>query len=136
MNYLLDTNVLRELVSRRPSRSVARRLSEIPVDCLFTSALCIAELRIWVRRGGDPGERWNRILERVLPNLNEVLPFGQGDALSAGDLLFDMQERGWSLPPLDGLIAATALHHGMTVVTRNVRDFDRVPGLRIENWFE
>ncbi len=136
MNYLLDTNILREFVRLRPDRNVARRLSQTPKENLFTSALCIAELRVWSRRGDDPGQRWEKVLSRITPNLTAALPFNEGVAISAGDLLFDLQSAGWSLPPIDGLIAATALKHGMILVTRNLRDFDRIPGLVLENWFE
>jgi predicted nucleic acid-binding protein len=134
MNYLLDTNILRETTGARPDIAVHRRVTETPKDQLFTSAICMTEMRIWTRRSDNPGKRWERV-QFCVRNVT-VLPFDAEDAKSAGDLIFDLQKRGLPLDGPDALIAATALRHGMTLVTRNTRHFDRVPYLRIENWFE
>ena len=134
MNYLLDTNILRESIGPQPQISVLRRVTETPRNRLFTSVICLMELRVWTRRSDNPGKRWERV-ESCASNVT-VLPFDEEDAVSAGDLIFDLEKRGVPLDGPDALIAATALRHGMTLVTRNTRHFDRVPDLRIENWFE
>jgi len=134
VNYLLDTNILRESIGPQPQISVLRRVTETPRNRLFTSVICLMELRVWTRRSDNPGKRWERV-ESCASNVT-VLPFDEEDAVSAGDLIFDLEKRGVPLDGPDALIAATALRHGMTLVTRNTRHFDRVPDLRIENWFE
>ena len=134
MNYLLDTNIIRETAGPRPHRGVLRKVTETPRSQLFTSAICLAELRLWSRRSDNPGKRWDRI-EACLRYVT-VLPFDDHDALHAGDLLIDLERRGLPLDDPDVLIAATALRHNYVLVSRNVRHFDRISGLRLENWFE
>lgn len=135
MSFLLDTNILREAVKPKPHPGVHRRITRASADDLYTSAVCMAEIRDWTRGGENPGERWKRVEICLLRNV-EVLPFALEDALHAGDLLFDLASSGQPISAVDSLIAAAALRHGFTLVTRNVRHFDRIPNLSLENWFE
>lgn len=67
--------------------------------------------------------------------LVNVLPFGPREARCAAGVRADLEEVGTPIGPIDTLIAGTALAHGAILVTRNVREFERVPGLRVEDWF-
>jgi tRNA(fMet)-specific endonuclease VapC len=132
--YLLDTNVLSELMRRSPNPHVETRFESEPA-ALFTSAICLEEIRYGAKIG-PPGNRlWQRAEIDVLPHV-AVLELDEAVALLAGDLRAEWKLRGTPVGYRDGLIAATAHAHGLTVVTRNVRHFDHVTGLKIENWFE
>lgn len=134
-DFLLDTNILSETLRPRPNLALHKRLSSTLGDRLFTSSICLVELRVWACRGPDPGARWERVKNSILPNI-KVLDFQPADAECAGDILCDLETSGRPSPHLDAFIAATAIRHGMTLVTRNVRHFQHVRGLQVDNWFE
>ncbi len=133
MSYLLDTCVLSETVRPRPDEGVMRWLSGLPDDVLHISVLCIGELRkgIEVMTEGARRERLRLWLEHDLPQWfgDRVLPIDEAVAERWGLL---QAQAGRTLPAIDSLLAATALHHGLRLVTRNVRDF-RMDGLEIVN---
>jgi predicted nucleic acid-binding protein len=132
--FLLDTNVLSELVRARPHPRVLTRFETTPGEELFTSALCIEEIRFGCRLIPEGESKWRKILAKVLRRVVAVdLDFAT--AVRAGELRADWKLRGTPRSYGDGLIAATALVAGLTLVTRNTRHFDHVTELRIENWF-
>jgi predicted nucleic acid-binding protein len=102
---------------------------------LFTSAICLEEIR-YGAMVAPPGNRlWERAEANVLPYLT-VLPLDEVLAIFAADLRAEWKRRGTPVAYGDGLIAATAKGRGLTLVTRNVRHFAHVPAMKIENWFE
>jgi len=132
--YLIDTNVLSEVLKKRPEPRVIARLRDIAALSLFTSAVCVTELRYGARRhpGGDG--LWQRIAREVLSRV-QILPLGEAEALRAGDLLAELESAGQPIGIEDVLIGATALVGSLTVATRNVRHFRRLPGLSVESWW-
>ena len=132
--YLLDTNVLSEVIRRRPEPSVLARLRQIAPGSVFTSVVCVTELRYGARRRPGAEARWERIAREVLSRVR-ILPFGEEEALRAGDLLADLEAAGQPIGIEDVLIGATALAGSLTVATRNVRHFRRLPGLAVESWW-
>jgi len=132
--YLLDTNVLSEVIKKQPEPSVLARLREIAPDSVFTSVVCVTELRYGARRRPGAEVLWERIAREVLSRVR-VLPFGEREALRAGDLLAELETAGQPIGIEDVLIGATALAGSLTVATRNVRHFRRLPGLTVECWW-
>lgn len=132
--YLLDTNVLSELLKKRPESAVVRALNVIPAQDLYTSSICVMELRRGSRRHHDAEKLWARI-ERELIARVQILAFGEHEAVLAGDIGALLAEQGSPIGTEDALIAATAMGHGLTVATRNVSHFSRVPTLRVINWW-
>jgi predicted nucleic acid-binding protein len=133
VSYLLDTNVLSELVRPRPDARVIRWFREVPGETLHLSVLTLGEIRSGIERL-RPGTRKEKLrlwLETELPAWFEdrVLPVDAAVADRWGRLL---AAAGRSLPAIDGLLAATALHHELRLVTRNAEDFD-FPGLEVVN---
>ena len=91
--YLLDTNVLSEVIKKRPEPSVLARLREVAPGSVFTSVVCVTELRYGARRRPGAQVLWERIAREVLSRVR-VLPFGEPEALRAGDLLADLEAAG------------------------------------------
>jgi predicted nucleic acid-binding protein len=132
--YLLDTNILSELVRRLPDPLVESRFESEP-ERLFTSVICLEEIRFGTRIGPPGNKLWERMEADVLPHLS-VLALDAAAAILAGDLRAEWKTLGTPAGYRDGLIAATAKAHRLVLVTRNVRHFDHVSGLTVENWFE
>ena len=131
--YLLDTNVLSELLKRAPAEALVRRLREHPPETLFTSVVCVMELRYGVMRRPDRETFWQRVHAEVLSRV-QVLGFGEREALAAGELLAHLKRAGRPIGIEDVLIAATAHVHGSTVVTHNTKHFQSLPHVKVEDW--
>ena len=128
--YLLDTNVLSDLV-RRPQGAITKRISLEGEGNVCTSIIVASELRFGARKRGS--EQLTRQLDLVLATI-QVLPFeAPADRLYA-ELRVYLEERGTPIGPNDMLIAAQALALDCAIVTGNVREFSRVPGLKVDDW--
>ncbi|ETW99135.1 MAG: hypothetical protein ETSY2_41480 [Candidatus Entotheonella gemina] len=130
--YLLDTNALSELIKRQPQRQFMERLQQYPGEVFFTSSICVMELRHGSSRREDRTVFWQRIEQEILSRVT-ILAFDLREALLAGDTLAYLSRRGELIGVEDLLIGATALAYNYTVVTGNVRHFQRIPNLRVEN---
>lgn len=131
--YLFDTNVLSETIKRKPNASLMQRLEEVAGDPQFTSCICVMELRYGSRRRSDHDSFWKRLESEVLSRI-EVIDVTADIALLAGDIAAMLSLKGIGVSAEDLLIAATAMSAEMTLITANVRHFEKIPGLKIENW--
>ena len=133
MSYLLDTNIISETIRLQPNKLVMGWLQQIPGEAIFVSVLTLGEIRKGIERLTDKKrrEKLRLWLEHELPAWFEwrVLPVDIAVADRWGRLL---AQAGRSVPTIDSLLAATALHHELRLVTRNARDFD-YPGLEVIN---
>ena len=134
MKYLLDTNVLSEVIRKDPNRALLQRLGEIAPRDAVTSVVCVAELRHGAARVAHGALLWKRIAREVLSRV-DILPLGEAEAVRAGDLLATLEAQGEPIGMEDVWIGATALEHRLTVVTRNLKHFRRIPGLVSESWW-
>ena len=132
--YLFDTNVLSEITNRRPNAVVVQKLMACEPTLRFASEITRYELRYGAALLPPGNPMWQRIVDEVLPRCT-WLPVDAEVCMVTGDLTAQLRRSGRSLDWADLFIAATALVHGLVVVTRNVRHFDRIDGLVIENWF-
>ncbi|PNU04746.1 type II toxin-antitoxin system VapC family toxin [Novosphingobium guangzhouense] len=128
--FLLDTNILSDLI-RHPQGVIAQRIADEGENAVATSIIVAAELRYGAERRGSP--RLTAQLEAVL-GLLPVLPLGDDADEHYGRLRADLERHGTPIGGNDMLIAAHALSLGATLVTDNVREFERVKGLDIANW--
>lgn len=136
MSYLIDTNVLSELRRHAPNANVVRWVAERPASTLFLSVLTLGELRKGIE-AIDESDRKRALLDWLdveLPNFfaGRILPVDAAVADRWGRLL---AQAGRTLPAIDSLLAATALRHDLTMVTRNLKDF-RLPDVQVLNPWE
>ncbi len=134
--YLLDTDTLSNLLRRAPSPDLIARLAAVPPEQQFTSSITLGELIYGAYRLNELAvDLLRRIDEKLLPNL-AVLPFDAAAARRYGEVRAGLERRGTPIGDADLRIGSIALDRGLTVVTGNVRHFQRVPGLAVENWLE
>jgi len=135
MSYLLDTNIVSETVRRNPNKAVVAWLDPLPGEALYVSVLTLGEIRKGIETLADRKrrEKLRLWLEHELSAWFEgrVLPIDLAVADRWGRLLAEV---GRPVPTIDSLLAATALHHELRLVTRNSGDF-QYPGLEVINPF-
>ena len=130
--YLFDTDVLSNLMKRLPSHDLLKRVGSVPVGSQFTSSITLGELVYGARRRGSEN-LMEKIEERVAAKL-PILPFDAEAARRYGELRADLERQGTPIGDADIRIAAIALVRRLIVVTGNVRHFQRIPHLSVENW--
>jgi tRNA(fMet)-specific endonuclease VapC len=128
--YLLDTNICIDVINRKPVE-VFRHFDGLSVGDIGISSITGAELAYGVAKSGSARNR--QALERFLAPL-ELMPFDAAAMERYGQLRAQLEKQGTPIGPLDLLIAAHAAALGSTLVTNNLREFERVPGLALENW--
>lgn len=130
--YCFDTDVLSAVVGRAPPLHLIRRLAEVPPGDQFTTSITLGELLYGAAKRGSP-ELARRVRDLIL-RAQVVLPFDEAAAQVYGSLRARLEREGRPLGEPDLRIASIALSRDLTVVTGNVRHFERVPGLTVENW--
>lgn len=138
MNYLLDTNVISESVRPRPDAGVMRWLAGADEESLYLSVLSLAEIshgmeKISAGRRKRALEVW---LREALPERFEsrLLPVDRNVSLAWGQLIARAERKGITLNVMDGFFAATAIVFGLTLVTRNLRHFERLEIQLLNPW--
>lgn len=133
MTYMLDTNICIYVMKKKPE-NVLRRFREEMDGGICISSITLAELEYGMKHSSDPVKNEQALLRFLAPL--SVLPFGAAAASEYGEIRAYLQSRGTPIGPLDMLIAAHARVEGMTLVTNNMREFERVLELDLENWAE
>jgi predicted nucleic acid-binding protein len=127
--WLLDTNVLSELRRPKPERKVIAFVTAQPLDLLYVSAVTFAEIRFGIELVADAGRRvelndW--LTHKVRPMFEQrVLAITEDIMLKWRVLVEEGWKAGYTFSQPDLIIAATALHHGLTVVSRDVNEYER-----------
>jgi predicted nucleic acid-binding protein len=132
--FLFDTDALSEALKKRPAPEYLRWVRTIPREEQFTSAVVLAELFKGAYRSERSLLHVENIETRVLPAIT-VLPFDVAVARVYGRIEATLRKGGEPLADADLQIAATALHHGLELVTGNLRHFARIPGLTLSRVF-
>jgi toxin FitB len=126
--WLLDTNLLSELRRASPSRKVSAFVAGQPLDSLYVSAVTFAEIRFGIELVTEPARRSDLTLwldNKLRPMFDgRILELNEDVLLKWRLIIEDGRKRGHTFSHPDVLIAATAAHHDVTVVTRNVDEFE------------
>lgn len=136
MSYLLDTTVASEAAKRQPHPGVRAWLKGLSVQEAYLSVLTLGELVQRAQRAPEPRksvlERWIEDLKRRFAG--QILPLDLEVMETWGILTGTSLNEGHPLSPLDALLAATVLHHGLTLVTRNTAHFRGLPIRLLNPW--
>jgi len=129
--FLLDTNICIFAIKKR-SEIVLMKLKEKISDGIYISSLTVAELEFGVENSKRIEK--NRIALIKFLSIFNILNFDDTDAIAYGRLKTDLRKQGRIIGPIDMLLAAQALNKELIFVTNNVKEFERVRGLKIEDW--
>ena len=133
MRYMLDTNICIYAIKHKPEQVFMRLQEHDPID-ICISSVTQAELVHGVEK--SKAREKNRVaLALLLANI-EIMNFDSLAAESYGKIRADLEKAGTPIGPLDMMIAGHAKALGYTVVTNNTKEFERVKGLKLENWSE
>ena len=128
MNYILDTNVVSELVTHEPDQNVVSWIDSIDSESVFLSAITIGEIKKGIEKLPDSKRKkalasW--LEEDLLVRFRgRILPLDIPVLLTWGRLVASLEREGKPIPAIDSLLAATASQTGFTLVTRNTGDFE------------
>jgi len=129
--YLLDTNTLIYFFKRQGN--VSERLLNTTPSEIAISLLTVYEIEVGLAKSSDPLRRRNQFEEFL--SVVKLIPFDQNEARISAQLRAILEKIGKPIGPIDTLIAGSALAHGATLITHNLSEFERVPGLAVEDWF-
>ena len=131
MTYMLDTNICIYAIKNKPEQ-VLEKLKENLSNGICISAITLAELQHGVEKSINPEKNSMALLQFL--SILDILPFDDLAAVEYGKICAYLQKRGTPIGTMDMLIAAHAKIENLIIVTNNVREFERVPDLKIENW--
>jgi tRNA(fMet)-specific endonuclease VapC len=130
--FLLDTNTVIDYF-RGKGRVAERLLAATPEQVALPS---VVAYEVWVGVLGSQNVRRRQAQYEEFLSSVEVIPFDASASRRAAELRYALQRRGESIGPLDTLIAGTALARSATLVTRNIKEFSRIPELDLVNWHD
>ena len=133
MKYMLDTNICIYAIKNKPPQ-VLMKFQEHLKDGLCISDITLAELEHGVEKSMYPEKNAVALIQFL--SVLDILPFDNLAAVEYGKICADLQKRGVPIGTMDMLIAGHARSEGIVLVTNNVREFERVPELKLENWAE
>ena len=131
MEYLLDTNICIYIIKKRPTNVLKKFESLSPGDVAISS-ITLAELYYGIMKSSDPMKNQEALDKFLIPL--EILDFDYTATIDYGKIRADLEKKGTPIGPLDTLIASHAKSLNLTLVTNNEKEFERIPGLKLENW--
>ncbi len=138
MKYLLDTNVISELVAKQPNAQVVAWIDALDPESIYLSVITIGELRKGIEKLPD-SKRKTKLRDWLNDDLlrrfgGRILTLDVEVMLTWGELTGRLERSGRSLPAMDSLVAALSLHYNCTLVTRNEKDFKETGVTIINPW--
>ena len=131
MRYLLDTNICIYIIKQRPI-NVIKQLKAQSVDDVAVSSITLAELEYGAAKSSRPTQNREALLAFMAPL--RICSFDDHAALHYGAIRAELERKGMLIGPMDMLIAAHARSLSLTLVTNNMREFRRVPDLKLADW--
>jgi tRNA(fMet)-specific endonuclease VapC len=132
--YCFDTDALSATIRRDPSLALIRRIAQVPPSQQLTTAITMGELLYGAARRDS--KRLTDQVRDLIAGAITVLPFDESAANTYGPLRAQLESEGKTLAEPDLRIASIALSRDLTLITGNIRHFERIPGLRVENWLK
>jgi tRNA(fMet)-specific endonuclease VapC len=129
--YLLDTNICIYLIKKKYPVLIEKVLEKKTID-IAISAVTVAELEYGIANSFYPKKNRDTLLEFLTPF--EIISFSQKDCENFGFLRVHLKKKGTPIGPYDLQIAAQCISRDLCIVTNNVKEFERVPGIKIETW--
>ncbi len=129
--YILDTNTL--IYYFKGQGQVAQNIANVSPQEIGISTIVLFELQVGIAKSTSPAKRTQQ-LQQLLSRVN-VVPFDRDCALAAATIRAQLEQQGTPIGPIDVLIAGTAVSLQATLVTHNVKEFSRVSGLAIADWY-
>jgi tRNA(fMet)-specific endonuclease VapC len=129
--YVLDTNTL--IYYFKNQGQVAQNMAAQPPQDIAISTIVLFELQVGIAKSTAPAKRIQQ-LQQLLSEVN-LVPFDRHAALAAATIRAQLEQQGRPIGPIDVLIAGVAVSLQATIVTHNVREFSRVSGLPIVDWY-
>ncbi|MBR1529748.1 MAG: type II toxin-antitoxin system VapC family toxin [Oscillospiraceae bacterium] len=133
MKYMLDTNICIYIINKK-YENVMKQFHDKLKNGICISAITLAELKHGTAKSQNPKKN-NAMLSKLIKELT-VIPFDSDAADEYGEICAYLQKKGTPIGTMDMLIAAHAKAEDLTLVTNNMREFERVPDLKLENWVE
>lgn len=131
--YLFDTDTLSNLLAKRPSEQLLRRLGKVSAAAQFTSSITVGEIHYGLHKSSRPDYYRERLERLVWPHV-QIVPFDREAAEAYGELRAELERKGERLSDPDLMIAAIGLSRSLVVVTGNIKHFRRIEKLKVENW--
>ncbi|MEQ9353949.1 MAG: type II toxin-antitoxin system VapC family toxin [Coleofasciculus chthonoplastes F1-TOW-03] len=131
IRFLLDTNICIYIIRQKPANVLAKFQSLSPSD-IGVSSITVAELEYGAYK--SQRQEQNRAALSQFIMMLEILPFDVQTTQTYGKMRAELEKMGMVIGAMDLLIACQALAHNITLVTNNVKEFSRIPGLTWENW--
>ena len=131
MEYLLDTNICIYIIKKKPVE-VFEKFKNLTIGDVGISSITLAELQYGIEKSSN-SEKNREALEKFLTPI-EIIDYGYEATVEYGKIRAELEKKGITIGPLDMLIASHAKSLDVIPVTNNVREFERIAGLRIENW--
>lgn len=129
--YLLDTNICIYIIKKKPA-DVLKVLKTKSKKEIYISSITVAELEYGVAKSQYPERNKVALIEFL--SIFNILPFDDADAVNFGSIKTDLEKKGKVIGPMDLLLAAQAKTKHLILVTNNVKEFERVEDLKLENW--
>jgi tRNA(fMet)-specific endonuclease VapC len=131
MEYLLDTNICIYIIKKKPIK-VFEKFRDLSFGSIGISSITLAELQYGIMKSSNP-EKNQEALDKFLTPL-EILDFDYNATIVYGMIRAELEKKGTPIGPLDTLIASHAKSLDLILVTNNEKEFNRINGLKIENW--
>jgi tRNA(fMet)-specific endonuclease VapC len=131
MKWMLDTNTCIAMIRQAPE-STLKKLHRTSIGQVGLSSVALSELTYGAARSSRPSQNFAALHEFLMAL--EVAPYDYAAAMQYGGVRSSLEQKGRPIGPLETLIAAHALALDAILVTHNTREFERVKGLRVEDW--
>jgi tRNA(fMet)-specific endonuclease VapC len=133
MKYLLDTNICIYIIKQKPIKVLDKFKTLIPTD-IAVSCITVAELRYGTYKSQQQEKNQKALNQFLLPL--EIIDYDETATRYYAEIRGELEKKGIVIGAMDMLIASHAISLGITLVTNNVKEFQRIPNLTLENWAE